>query len=424
VRRTATSFRTAPRLVFAGIALLVTTSAFGQVSPSEILNPKAKAAEQEYLPQLQSLKEEIGTSKFPYSFRVARYLNAKPSQRASLDSNGIEFVYFKHRVVLKISGLYKAAFDATQLSENERAGRTFQEAVVPILRLVARQIPPSADCDGIGFEIVYNSRDASKYYDYEGQEALTAIFSRDDAFAYANATTDAERQELLNRSEIFVNGKEFGLALGMRDPLDVQSLDRPELLEARSSTIANPARVVTVSATVASPAVSVSPSMPVSESSSAYSDAMRPDAPVEVPVNAILKDDRTRFHLEESTAPSLEVMGDHKVLHFTMRNTMPFEKSTSSIYKRAAQSFDLFLAPELRDLLKKLPEGGVFDALDFSVLNDLGAGNASLETIDYICPLNSMRSFVQNKITSQDFINQSTVLVNGVRIGLDLQLVE
>jgi hypothetical protein len=35
-----------------------------------------------------------------------------------------------------------------------------------------------------------------------------------------------------------------------------------------------------------------------------------------------------------------------------------------------------------------------------------------------------MRSFVDDEITSQDLINQSIVLVNGVRIALNLQLVE
>jgi hypothetical protein len=75
-------------------------------------------------------------------------------------------------------------------------------------------------------------------------------------------------------------------------------------------------------------------------------------------------------------------------------------------------------------LSRKLTANAEYDTLDFSVLNHLGAEKTSSKTIDYICPLNSMRSFVENKITSQDLINQSIVLVNGVRIGLNLQLVE
>ncbi len=58
------------------------------------------------------------------------------------------------------------------------------------------------------------------------------------------------------------------------------------------------------------------------------------------------------------------------------------------------------------------------------MLNHSGAEKTSFEIIDYICPLNPMRSFVENKITRQDLINQSIVLVDGVRIGLNLQLVQ
>jgi hypothetical protein len=105
-----------------------------------------------------------------------------------------------------------------------------------------------------------------------------------------------------------------------------------------------------------------------------------------------------------------------------MQNTLSFERGQSSIYKRAAQSFDLFLAPDLKDISKKVPADATVDALHFSVLNRLGAEKD--ETIEYICPMDSMRSFVENKITTQDLINKSVVLVNGVRIGLDLQKAE
>lgn len=44
--------------------------------------------------------------------------------------------------------------------------------------------------------------------------------------------------------------------------------------------------------------------------------------------------------------------------------------------------------------------------------------------VEFICPSNSITSFVEDEIASQDLINQSVVLVNGVRISLHLELVE
>ncbi len=417
--RWAARFINAARMpITAGLLLGMTALAFGQVSPVEVLNPKLKADEAQYLPQLQSLQQSIAATKFSFPFRLARYPNAKPGQRTASDSNGIEFVYFEGREVLKISGIYKAAFNARLLSKNERASRTFQDVVVPILQLVRQEIPSNIDCDGIGFEIVYNARDANNAYDYEGQESLTVVFDRKDAFAYLNASGNAERQQILNRSDIFVDGKDFGLALGQRDPLNVQALERSVPRQVREPSSTLPASIAPT------PAVSVAPSKPASNSPPTSVDAMRLQAQFQAQLNAIVQEDGAKFHLVESAPPSFEVYGDRTVLHLTMRNTLSFQRSTTSIYKRAAQSFDLFLAPDLKGLLEKLPASPKYDALDLSVLNRLGAEKTPSETVDYICPLISIRSFVKNKITSQDLIDQSIVLVNGVRIALNLQLVE
>ncbi len=412
--------------ILVGLLLGATVPGFGQVGPDGILNPRLKADEAKYLPQLQSLQQSIAATKFPYPFKLARYLNAKPGQRAASDRNGIEFVYFEGREILKISGIYQAAFNSTQLSENERASRTFQDVVVPILRLVAQQIPANIDCDGIGFEVVYDTRDANKVYDFEGQEVLTVVFDRKDAFSYLTVSGNTQRQEILNRSDIFVDGKDFGLALGQKAPLNVQALERSVPRQERTqsspvsaSTASTPGG--TASAVMASPVVAQSKSdlrLPPS------ADAMQLQTQFQPQLNAMLKADGTRFHLMESAPPVFESHGDRTVLHLTMQNTLSFETGTSSIYKRAAQSFDLFLAPELKDMLKELPANAEYDSLDFSVRNRLGAEKSPSETVDYICPLNSIRSFVERKITSQDVIDQSVVLVNGVRIALNLQLVE
>ena len=164
---------------------------------------------------------------FPFTFRLARYLDAKPGQRAALDSNGLEFVYFQGRVVLKVSGFYRVAFNSMQTTQNGRAGQTVQQAVLPILQLITEQMPQNYDYDAIGFEILYDARDTSGGYDYEGHEVLTAVFNRDEAFALARAATDEERQEILSRSDVFVNGKEFELALGQPDPMESHPVQRP-----------------------------------------------------------------------------------------------------------------------------------------------------------------------------------------------------
>jgi hypothetical protein len=235
------------------------------------------------------------------------------------------------------------------------------------------------------------------------------------------------RQQLLNRSNVFVNGNELALALGQRDPLNVEALNRPDPRQTvgeSSSLPASTSRVDVAPGAVFSPAVSITQPMAASTSPPTFADAMRLQTQFQAQLNAMAKVDGAKFHLVDGTAPAFEIGGDQTLLHFTIRNTLVFDRNTTSIYRRAAQSFDLFLARELRGLSRELPANAGYDALDFSVLNHLGTERSDFETIDYICPVESMRSFVANRITSQDLINQSTVLVDGVRITLNLQLVE
>jgi len=413
-------------LVSGAILLSLVNSVLGQVSPSEIQNPRAKAAEAKYISQLQSLHRSIGAGKFAFPFRLARYLNAKPGQREASDSSGLEFVSFQGLTVLKISGSYGATFNVGQLSRNQRAGRAFQEAVVPILRLIAQQMPNTSDFDCIGLEITYGTRENSNNFDLQGKEALTVIFNREDAFKYASTVAIADRQRILNRSDVFVNGEDFGLALGQRDPLVVEALNRlsPRQADEASAAISSSnAQVDQVVGATVSPAVSVTQPTTVPSSAPSFADAMRLQTQFEPQLDSIAKDDGATLHLSSRAAPSFEVAGDQTLLHFTMQNTTFFDRGTTSIYKRAAQTFDLFLAPELRSISRKLPASREY-ALEFSVLNRSGADQPSNETIDYICPQSSLDAFVGNKITSQDLINQSVVLVNGVRIALNLQLVE
>jgi hypothetical protein len=429
-----------PCKTLAGLFLSVAViSVYSQVLPSEVSNPGARAAESKYLPQLETLQKEIGTATFPNQFQLARYLNAK-SGRAAMDRDGIEFVNFQHRIVLKVSGIYEVAFEAGLQAENVRATRTLVDAGIPLLRMAANAVPGGNDYDGIGLEIIYGTRDTNSAYKFEGREVLSAVFSRADALALANARNDAERQEILSRSDVYVNGQPFGVTLGQRDPIGPNSSERSSnqsgSREAGSNRTGSNDQELERAATLLRASLSrETTSKPdgVAEPIKSYVDtaptkselAPALEARLEPPT-ALVAGDRNaaNSNLGGSEAPLLEHSGDQVLLHVSLQNSLSFNGAESSIYKRAAQSFDLFLAPGLRELMKTLPTDAKYDALKFSVVNRVSNGMTPSETIDYICPVQSTRSFLDNKITSQDLINQSMVLVNGVRIGLNLQTAE
>jgi hypothetical protein len=418
-------------------------------------NLKLKAAEQKYLPQLQSLHKAISDAKFPFPFILTRYVTANPDSQ-SLDSRGLEFVDFQGQIVLKTSGIYKAAYDSNRITQNERAVRVFREVIVPILQLIPQQLPPDVACDAVGFEIVYHTRAPDKNFEYEGKEILVVVLNREDAFALPNQADDPKHQAILNRSAVYVNGKEFGLALGDRNPLDLDALGRSTAAAPQSSATGGPVGTARLSLanprppaassqgsahaepgetappeTAATPAASAAPTpasvVPAAdpEPAATPADAERLQSQFQAQLVALLKENGAKFHLVTYAPPSFSVYHDKLVLQVTLRNSLTFEKSASSIYRRAAQSFDLFLAPQLKDLSDKIPSNAEFQLLDFSVLNKLSPdAKSTSEAIEFICPRTALKQFVNAEITNQQLLDQSVVLVNGVRIALTLQLVE
>jgi hypothetical protein len=437
----------------------------GQVSPAETLNPRLKPLEQTYLPQLTALNRAIQSTKFPFSFSLSRFVGLDPQQQTEADSRGVEFVEFHGRSVLKVTGNYNAAYNADRLTPNERASRTFQEVFVPVLQLIATEIPTDVACDAIGLEVAYHVRRRERNYDYEGKEILVVALDKADAFGYFNLARDSERQETLNRSEIFLDGKAFGLALGEREPFEVGSLDRSVIHPpSPAATADSDARLSRLSrdlpagfrppqgqpgsgalpevknpSSAAPPNPSPGPSPgsnppPRAEApgavveraaAAAPADAERLQAQCQSQLDALAKDGVAKLHFVDYAPPSFVVFQNQIFLQLTLRNPQRFEKDTGSIYKRAAQSFDLFLAPQLKDLLGKLPCGSDYAGLDITVLNQLDSKSApSSEAIEFASSLKLLRRFADAEITNQHLINQSVVLVNGVRIKLDLQQVE
>jgi len=435
---------TATRVLFflltTALVLASASKISAQVNPNEILNPDLKALEKEYFPQLKSLNQAINRMHFPFPFFLSRYVGIEPSKQAETDSRGLEFVTFRDRTVLKITGNYEAAYSATQFTRNERAARTFQDVLLPILQTVTQSIPPDVGCDAIGFEVSYHTRAAEKSYDYEGKELLVIVVDRADAFVLAQATNDTERQDVLNKSLIFLGGQEFGLSLLEKDPYAASALPRTKPSKIASSSTASSSTTLSrlnhtnpnplaVAGTASESALSAAakPDLSQAKPVATQADVDRLQAQYQAQLDALSKEGQAKFQFVDYDPPAFVIISKQLALQMTLRNNLRFDIEKSSIYKRAAQTFDLFLAPKLKDILDKVPDDNAVAVYDFSVVNPLTSGSSSRErseAIEFILPANLARQFVNNEITNQALIDKGQVLVNGVRIALNLQLVE
>jgi hypothetical protein len=424
-------------VLIVGLSFVLAASAVAQVSPNEILSPQLRALETQYFVQLKIINQQIARANFPFPFYLSRVVGLDPSQQVEADTRGLEFKRFKDRVLLKATGNYNAAFDAKQLTRNEQAARTFRDVMLPILRVITQNIPPDIDCDAIGMEVAYHVRDRQKSFDYEGSEILTIVLDRKDAFQMVLENDDNARQDILNRSLVYLGGQDYGLSLLDRDPMliDKQGREKSGQIGANSpsSTSTSAGRLLRsnpnllpsggTASTASAPKVDLSQTRPAPTPA----DVEKLQEQYQPQLDSLSKDGQAKFSFVDYDPPTFVVVSKQMVLQMTLKNSSRFDPEKTNIYKRAAQTFDLFVAPKMKDVLDHIPSDLPVDYYDFSVVNPLtptAVGKERSEAIEFLFPKILSQRFANREITNQELIDKSQVLVNGVRIALNLQLVE
>ena len=420
------------------LGCICSSTASAQVSPNEILDPQLKSLEAQYLPQLKTINQHIARKQFPFPFYLSRVVGLDPAQQVEADTRGLEFKHFRDRVVLKATGNYNAAYDKKQLSRNEQAARTFRDVMLPILQIITQNVPPDLDCDAIGMEISYHVRDRQKSYDYEGAENLVVVLDRKDAFQMVLEKDDNARQVLLDRSLVYLGGEEYGLSLLDRDPVvvDKQARAKSNQIDAGSTLSASTSasRLIRSNPNLLPSAAggndpSGGPKVDLSRAKPAATagDAAKLQSQYQAQLDALAREGQVKLGFVDYDPPTFVVVSKQMVLQMTLKNSTRLDPEKTNIYKRAAQTFDLFVAPKMKDVLDRIPSDVPVDYYDFSVVNPLSPtslGKERSEAIEFLFPKQLAQEFVNNEITNQELIDKSQVLVNGVRIALTLQLVE
>jgi hypothetical protein len=413
-----------------------------QVSPNEILDPTLKALEKEYFAQLKTINQEITRTRFPFTFNLNRIVGLDPSMQVEADTRGLEFRRFKDRVILKATGNYNAAYDSKQFTRNERAARTFRDVFLPILQSITRNIPPDVDCDAFGIEVAFHVREVEKSYDYEGADILVVVLDRKDAYQLVLEKDDNARQDILNRSLIYLGGDEFGLSLLDRDPVVVDTQARSKSLKidatSTASSTTSASRLIRSNPNLLPSAAagngmdssfSTVPKVDLSQSKPAVtsSDAEKLQMQYQQQLEALSKAGRAKFGFVDYDPPTFVVVSKQMVLQMTMKNSTRYDPDKTSLYKRAALTFDLFVAPKMKDVLDVVPSDLPVDYYDFSVVNPLlssSGGKERSEAIEFLLPRILAQKFAKSEITNQELLDKGQVLVNGVRIALNLQMAE
>jgi len=109
-------------------------------------------------------------------------------------------------------------------------------------------------------------------------------------------------------------------------------------------------------------------------------------------------------------------------------NTPLSESASGSRYKLAALAFDEHIAHLVRPSLEYFKGDQNFDGFGFSttvhVAGKAAAGVANPVAIEFFFPFPALRCYESYDCTGQQLIDAGTVLINGERVALDLQIAE
>jgi hypothetical protein len=77
----------------------------------------------------------------------------------------------------------------------------------------------------------------------------------------------------------------------------------------------------------------------------------------------------------------------------------------------------------IRPLLDYFPTDADFDGVDFSTSIHV-AGDSKSESVEFFLPYRLMKCFASYDCTGQQLLDAGTVIINGERAALDLQIAE
>ena len=113
-------------------------------------------------------------------------------------------------------------------------------------------------------------------------------------------------------------------------------------------------------------------------------------------------------------------------LELSLKTTLP-ESAAGSRYKLAAMAFDDHVVHLIRPTAAYFKEETKFDGISFSTTVHLAGRSPAAgktEAVEFFFPFVALRCYEKYDCTGQQLIDTGTVLINGERVALNLQVAE
>ena len=436
------------------LSLIAASASLAQVvSPAEIKDPALRALQQQYMDDLSRAAEDILASHFDYPFYLSRKLDLDQAQQQIADQSSIRFDSYNGKTVLAITGNYYAAYSAKKISPGQRARSTFLNVVMPILKAAVPRFQNNQHVQGFAVEISHHIMGKVMGVSMERPENLMVFLPRNGALKLLVAKDQTAQQAALLQGEIFLNAQPISIWLNdavlppavdanavsnfnfnpnpNSNPNDhadetsatVKSDPTQTGAEIVSGTNANRPPPSTASAPLSPLKPKEPPAPPPRDTSTqALSAVQLSNQPV---VDQIVKELESQAHFVAYAPPKFVAFRQGIYLELSLNSTLPVS-AAGSRYKLAATAFDDHVAHLIRPLLAYFKDAQEFDGIGFSTtIHFAGKSAASTsEAVEFFFPLSSLRCYEKYDCTGQQLLDAGTVLINGERVALDLQIAE
>lgn len=398
--------------------------AFAQViTPTELSDPKLQRLQQRNFKTLVTIGGEIERYKFPYPFYLSRVLDIDLAKIKSVDQRSIRFDSYKGETVLEITGNYYASYNADTMDSAARMKETFNHVILPILKIEVPHFPDDSEFASFAIEVAHHVRAKVMGVRDEHAENVTVIIPVPSAQKLVDAKSDDQKESAVLEARIYLNGQPYALWLHEGPPPeDWQDRYAPPAGKKQAAEVATatPSQPAPPSSTVAPNLLKTTPApMRILTPEALAGLQHKNQDAIDVMVKGLDKE----AHFFPYAPPTFIGFRQAAYLQLSINTQLDAPAGTSR-YKQAALAFDEHVSHLIRPLLGYFPGEVDFDGVDFSSVIHLKGGDTKTESVEFFFPYRVMRCFANYECTGQQLINSGTVLINGERSELDLQLAE
>ncbi len=387
-----------------------------------------RALQEKYFQQLQSIGSEVRAHIFPYAFYFSRVLDLEIAQQEHADQRSLRFDKYGGLTVVEITGNYFASYSSDMVDKSGRALRTFQDVMLPVVEIAMGELKDNPDVEGFAMEISHHVRGKPMGMSVERPENLVFVLSKEAALRLVNGKTENIRQAAILDGQFFINGEPFVLFLSDRAAQEAARIQEQspvsaavgQVSERRKSKSSKP------SGTTAPMRPPPPESLPTSPRDTSPDSLAIIQASYQTMIDLVVKELDSQARFVNYSTPAIIAFRKEAYLEFSLNTTLP-ASATDSRYKRAGLAFDDHIAHLIRPVMAYFKGDLDFDGIAFSTTvhgADKSASAQGNEAVEFFFPTAALRCYEKFECTGQQLIDEGSILINGERVSLDLQIAE